>query len=56
MKTGDEQEEEGDDCPGSEIDGDGVNDHRRIIGISIGGANTRARNQDGRKGKPESAV
>jgi len=56
IKTGDEQEEEGDDRPGSEIDGDGVNDHRRIRGISVGFANTRARNQDGRKRKPESTV
>lgn len=55
-KERDEQEEESNDRPCSEIDGDGVNNLSGVVGGSIGFANTRTGDQNGCKGKPEGTV
>jgi hypothetical protein len=51
-----EQEEEGDDHPGGEINGNGIYFLLGTFGGRVGITNTRAGNQEGREGEPESTV
>jgi hypothetical protein len=50
------QEEEGDNCPRSEVDGDSRNHLGGVLRGFIGSTNTRAGDQEAGKGKPEGAV
>ena len=50
------QKEEGNNSPGSKVDGDGINLLGGVGRGSIGSTDTRARNQEGSKGNPERAV
>ncbi len=50
------QEEEGDDTPGSEIDGDGITDLGGIGRCLVGFSDAKPRDQDAGKREPERAI